>query len=68
MSLNHLHATIASGQDALKRLARALDALQATAKASSQQDHLLTCLDALRQLEQTLETVHRAMQQETPPQ
>jgi hypothetical protein len=68
MSLSHLHDAIASGQDALKRLALALDALQATANASSQQDHLLTCLDALRQLEQTLETVHHAMQQETPPQ
>jgi hypothetical protein len=45
-----------------------MDAMQATAKATSQHDHLLTCLDALRQLEQTLETVHRAMQQETPPQ
>jgi hypothetical protein len=67
MSLSHLHDTIVSGQDALKRLALALDALHATAKASSQQDHLLTCLDALRQLEQTLGTVHRAIQQETPP-
>jgi hypothetical protein len=68
MSLSHLHDAIVSGQDALKRLALALDALQATAKASSQQDHLLTCLDALRQLEQTLGTLHHAIQQETPPQ
>jgi hypothetical protein len=68
VSLNPLQDTIVSGQDALKRLARALDALQATAKASSQQDYLLTCLDALQQLEQTLGTVHHAMQQETPPQ
>jgi hypothetical protein len=68
MSLKHLHGTIVSGQDALKRLALALDALQATAKASSQQDHLLTCIDALQQLEQTLGTLHHAIQQETPPQ
>jgi hypothetical protein len=68
MSLKHLHGTIVSGQDALKRLALALHVLQATAKASSQQDHLLTCLDALRQLEQTLGTLHHAIQQETPPQ
>jgi hypothetical protein len=68
MSLKHLHGTIVSGQDALKRLAQALDALQATAKASSQQDHLLTCIGALRQLEQTLGTLHHAIQQETPPQ
>jgi hypothetical protein len=68
MSLKHLHDTIVSGQDALKRLALALDALQATAKASSQQDHLLTCIDALQQLEQTLGTLHHAIQQETPPQ
>ena len=47
MSLRHLHDTIQSGQDALKRLALALDALQATAKASSQQDHFLTCIDAV---------------------
>ena len=67
MSLRHLHDTVASGQDALKRLARALDALQATARASSQQDHFLTCLDALRQLDQTLGTVHHAIQRETPP-
>ena len=57
MSLQSLHDTVVSGQDALERLARALDALQATAKASSQQDHLLTCLDALQQLEQTLARV-----------
>jgi hypothetical protein len=68
MSLKHLHGTIVSGQDALKRLALALDALQATAKASSQQDHLLTCIDALQQLEQTLGTLHHAIQHETPPQ
>jgi hypothetical protein len=68
MSLKHLHGTIVSGQDALKRLALALDALQATAKASSQQDHLLTSIDALQQLEQTLGTLHHAIQQETPPQ
>ena len=35
MSLTHLHDTIVSGQDALKRLAQALDALHATARASS---------------------------------
>jgi hypothetical protein len=68
MSLTHLHDTVASGQDALKRLALALDALHATARASSQQDHLLTCLDALQQLEQTLGTVHHAIQQETSSQ
>ena len=68
MTLRDLHGTILSGQEALKRLAQALDALQATAKASSQQDHLLTCLDALRQLEQTLGTVQHAIQQETPSQ
>jgi hypothetical protein len=67
MSLSHLHDAIVSGQDALKRLALALDALHATARASSQQDHLLICIDALRQLEQTLATVHHAIQQETPP-
>ena len=68
MSLTHLHDTIASGQDALKRLAQALDALHATARASSQQDHLLTCLDALQQLDQTLGTVRHAIQQEMPTQ
>ena len=68
MSLKHLHGTVLSGQDALKRLSQALDALQATAKASSQRDHLLTCLDAVQQLEQTLGTVHHAIQQETPSQ
>ena len=67
MSLHHLHDTIASGQDALKELSQALDALQATAKAASQQDHLITCIDALRRLEQTFGTVQQAIQQETPP-
>ena len=68
MSLSHLHATIQSGQDALKELALALDALRATAKASSQQDHFLTCINALRQLEPSLGTLQHAIQLETPPQ
>ena len=67
MSLSHLCDTIVSGQDALKELARALDALQATAKAASQQDHLFTCMDALQRLEQMFGTVQQAIQQETPP-
>lgn len=67
MSLRHLHDTIQSSQEALKRMAQALEALQATAKASSQQDHLLTCIDALQQLEETLGIVQQVVQQETPP-
>ena len=67
MSLRHLHHTILSGQEALKQLALALDALQATAKASSQQNHLLTCIDAYQQLEQTLGTVQYEIQQDEPP-
>lgn len=67
MSLNHLHDTLLSGQQALKRLALALDALQATAKASSQQDQLHTCTEALQQLEQTFGILQTVIQQETPP-
>ena len=67
MSLRHLNSVILSGQEALQQLALALDALQATAKATSQQDHLLTCIAAFQQLEQTLGTVQYEIQQDEPP-
>ena len=67
MSGRHLHGTILNGQEALKRLALALDALQATAKASSQQDHIHTCIDAFRQLEQTFGIMQHNIQQDSPP-